>query len=115
MDQNYFEFCCGVFPTHNLTPTQAVYAVALNFYGNDWTDTQDVMEQGLDRNIFFHPQYGALSTHSSVAIPTITLAHSVSASAWAGAFPPISTTRSRIRTTMRQAFRPLINSVARSS
>ena len=66
MDQNYFEFCCGVFPTHNLTPTQAVYAVALNFYGNDWTDTQDVMEQGLDRNIFFHPQYGALSTHSSV-------------------------------------------------
>jgi hypothetical protein len=67
MDQNYFEFCCDVFPTHNLTPTQAVYAVALNFYGNDWTDTQDVMEQGLDRNIFFHPQYGALSTHSSIA------------------------------------------------
>ena len=66
MDQNYFEFCCGVFPNYNLTPTQAVYAVALNFYGNDWTDTQDVMEQGLDRNIFFHPQYGALSTHSSV-------------------------------------------------
>ena len=76
MDQNYFEFCCGVFPgvtpgdeaTYaGLTPTQAVYAVALNFYGNDWTDTQDVMEQGLDRNIFFHPQYGALSTHSSIA------------------------------------------------
>ncbi len=67
MDQNYFEFCCDVFPTHNLTPTQAVYAVALNFYGNDWTDTQDVMEQGLDRNIFFHPQYGALSAHSSIA------------------------------------------------
>ncbi|MCM3901759.1 MAG: TonB-dependent receptor [Pyrinomonadaceae bacterium] len=67
MDQNYFEFCCDVFPSYNLTPTQAVYAVALNFYGNDWTDTQDVMEQGLDRNIFFHPQYGALSTHSSIA------------------------------------------------
>jgi len=67
MDQNYFEFCCDVFPTYNLTPSQAVYAVALNFYGNDWTDTQDVMEQGLDRNIFFHPQYGALSTHSSIA------------------------------------------------
>jgi hypothetical protein len=66
MDQNYFEFCCDVFPNYNLTPTQAVYAVALNFYGNDWTDTQDVMEQGLDRNIFFHPQYGALSTHSSI-------------------------------------------------
>jgi Carboxypeptidase regulatory-like domain/TonB dependent receptor len=67
MDQNYFEFCCDVFPTYNLTPTQAVYAVALNFYGNDWTDTQDVMEQGIDRNIFFHPQYGALSAHSSIA------------------------------------------------
>lgn len=50
----------------NLNQTQAVYDVALNFYGNDWTDTQDVIEQGLDRNIFFHPQYGALSTHSSV-------------------------------------------------
>lgn len=67
MDTNYFEMCCDVFPTYNLTPTQAVYAVALNFYGNDWTDTQDVIEQGLDRNIFFHPQYGALSTHSSIA------------------------------------------------
>jgi hypothetical protein len=66
MDTNYFEFCCDVFPTHDLTPSQAVYAVALNFYGNDWTDTQDVIEQGLDRNIFFHPQYGALSTHSSI-------------------------------------------------
>lgn len=51
----------------DLTPTQAVYDVALNFYGNDWTDTQDVIEQGLDRNIFFHPQYGALSAHSSIA------------------------------------------------
>lgn len=66
MDTNYFEMCCGVFPTYDLTPSQAVYAVALNFYGNDWTDTQDVIEQGLDRNIFFHPQYGALATHSSV-------------------------------------------------
>ena len=72
MNQNYFEnpgcadpdsFCVP----ENLTPTQAVYEVALNFYGNDWTDTQDVIEQGLDRNIFFHPQYGALSAHSSIA------------------------------------------------
>ena len=67
MDENYFGFCCGVFPTHNLTQTQAVYAVALNFYGNDWTDTQDVIEDGLGRNIFFHPQYGALSAFSSIA------------------------------------------------
>ena len=67
MDENYFGFCCDVFPTHNLNQTQAVYAVALNFYGNDWTDTQDVIEDGLDRNIFFHPQYGALSAFSSIA------------------------------------------------
>lgn len=67
MDDIYFGNCCGVFPTHNLTPAQAVYAVALNFYGNDWTDTQDVIEDGLGKNIFFHPQYGALSAFSSIA------------------------------------------------
>jgi hypothetical protein len=67
MDTNYFGACCGVFPTYNLTQTQAVYAVALNFYGNDWTDTQDVIEDGLGRNLFFHPQYGALSAFSSIA------------------------------------------------
>ena len=67
MDEIYFGFCCDVFPTHSLTQTQAVYAVALNFYGNDWTDTQDVIEDGLGRNIFFHPQYGALSAFSSIA------------------------------------------------
>lgn len=67
MDEIYFGVCCDVFPTYNLTQTQAVYAVALNFYGNDWTDTQDVIEDGLGRNIFFHPQYGALSAFSSIA------------------------------------------------
>ena len=67
MDEIYFGTCCDVFPTYNLTQTQAVYAVALNFYGNDWTDTQDVIEDGLGRNIFFHPQYGALSAFSSIA------------------------------------------------
>lgn len=67
MNDNYFGGCCGVFPTTNLNQTQAVYAVALNFYGNDWTDTQDVIEDGLGRNIFFHPQYGALSAFSSIA------------------------------------------------
>jgi hypothetical protein len=51
----------------SLNQTQAVYAVALLVYGNDWTDTQDVIEQGLERNIFFHPQYGALSAYSSIA------------------------------------------------
>lgn len=66
MDDNYFGGDPSVFPTHDLSRTQAVYAVALNFYGNDWTDTQDVIEQGLGRNIFFHPQYGALSAFSSI-------------------------------------------------
>ncbi|HEY0761644.1 MAG TPA: TonB-dependent receptor [Pyrinomonadaceae bacterium] len=67
MDDVYFGQCCDVFPAYNISATQAVYAVALNFYGNDWTDTQDVIEDGLGRNLFFHPQYGALSTFSSVA------------------------------------------------
>jgi hypothetical protein len=68
IDDFYFGNCCGVFPNPNtLNQTQAVYAVALNFYGNDWTDTQDAIEYGLGRNIFFHPQYGALSAFSSIA------------------------------------------------
>ncbi len=68
IDANYFGGCCGVFPNPNtLNQTQAIYAVALNFYGNDWTDTQDAIEAGLGRNIFFHPQYGALSAFSSIA------------------------------------------------
>ena len=57
------EFCVNT----ALNQTQAVYAVALGFYGNDWTDTQDVIEDGLGRNLFFHPQYGALSAFSSIA------------------------------------------------
>lgn len=63
MNDNYFEDQV-IDPSFN--QTQAVYAVALLVYGNDWTDTQDVIEQGLERNIFFHPQYGALSGHSSI-------------------------------------------------
>lgn len=72
MNLNYFENPGCADPDSFCVPetfnqTQAVYEVALNFYGNDWTDTQDVIEQGLDRNIFFHPQYGALSSFSSIA------------------------------------------------
>ncbi|MFN2531121.1 MAG: carboxypeptidase regulatory-like domain-containing protein [Pyrinomonadaceae bacterium] len=72
MNANYFDNAGCADPSsfcvpENFNQTQAVYDVALNFYGNDWTDTQDVIEQGLNRNIFFHPQYGALSTFSSVA------------------------------------------------
>ena len=57
------DFCVNT----GFNQTQAVYAVALGFYGNDWTDTQDVIEDGLGRNIFFHPQYGALASFSSIA------------------------------------------------
>jgi hypothetical protein len=57
------DFCVNT----GFNQTQAVYAVAFGFYGNDWTDTQDVIEDGLGKNIFFHPQYGALSAFSSVA------------------------------------------------
>ena len=64
INDNYFGFN---FMDPSLNQTQAVYEVALNFYGNDWTDTQDAIEQGLGRNIFFHPQYGALSAYSSIA------------------------------------------------
>ncbi|HZI88421.1 MAG TPA: hypothetical protein VFD48_16430, partial [Pyrinomonadaceae bacterium] len=64
MNTNYFEEEV-IDPT--LNQTQAVYAVALLVYGNDWTDTQDVIEQGLERNIWFHPQYGALAGFSSIA------------------------------------------------
>ncbi|MCU1265672.1 MAG: Cna protein B-type domain protein [Acidobacteria bacterium] len=72
MNDNYFGNLHCADPTSYCIPetfnqTQAVYDVALNFYGNDWTDTQDVIEAGLERNIFFHPQYGALSAFSSIA------------------------------------------------
>ena len=57
-----------------LNQTQAVYANAdASIYGNDWTDIQDVIDQAVNggvstaHNLFFQPQYGALSSFSSVA------------------------------------------------
>ncbi len=50
----------------SLNQTQAVYAVAQGFYGNDWTDTQDVIDTAIGGNLFFHPQYGALAAFSSI-------------------------------------------------
>jgi len=46
--------------------TQSVYAVALGFYGNDWTDTQDVIDTAINGHLFFNPQYGALAAFSSI-------------------------------------------------
>lgn len=45
--------------------TQAVYADAFIFNGNDWTQTQDDIESATGQSFFFHPQYGALSTFGS--------------------------------------------------
>jgi hypothetical protein len=47
--------------------TQAVYAMGFEQYGNDWTDTQDGLDQAVGKNLFFNPQYGALATYSSIA------------------------------------------------
>ena len=63
INNNYFG---GTVLNPALSQTQAIYQFALETYGNDWTDTQDGIEAGLGRNIFFHPQYGALSTFSSI-------------------------------------------------
>src|SRR5437667_12866647 len=41
------------------TQTQAVYYMAAaDFFGNDWTDTQDGLDAAVGGNLFFHPQYG---------------------------------------------------------
>jgi Carboxypeptidase regulatory-like domain len=47
--------------------TQAAYYMgSADLYGNDWTDTQDGLDQAIGGNLFFHPQYGALATYSSI-------------------------------------------------
>jgi len=67
-------YCGGVCIDPSLNQTQAVFAMAQrNFFGNDWTDTQDALDQAVNGgnsgsgNLFFQPQYGALSTFSSIA------------------------------------------------
>ncbi len=51
----------------SLTATQAVYKIATDFFGNDWTDTQfEIDDQGIFPNMFFQPQYGALASFSSI-------------------------------------------------
>jgi len=67
-------YCGGECIDPTLNQTQAVFAMAQRgFFGNDWTDTQDALDQAVNGgvsgpgNLFFQPQYGALSTFSSVA------------------------------------------------
>ncbi len=78
MNVNYFGCDDPCLPadqviSETLNQTQAVYAVAHDVYDNDWTDTQDVIDSAVNGggstagNLFFQPQYGALSTFSSVA------------------------------------------------
>ena len=51
----------------SLSATQAVYKIATDFFGNDWTDTQfEIDDQGIFPNMFFQPQYGALASFSSI-------------------------------------------------
>ncbi|PWT96419.1 MAG: hypothetical protein C5B55_00030 [Blastocatellia bacterium] len=71
MNDNYWGF--DAIDT-SLNQTQAVYANAdADFYGNDWTDIQDVIDSAVNgghstlKNLFFQPQYGALSAFSSIA------------------------------------------------
>jgi len=50
-----------------LNQTQALYVMgSADIFGNDWTDTQDGIDQAIGRNFFFHPQYGALAAISSI-------------------------------------------------
>src|ERR1044071_2743719 len=58
----------------NLNQTQAVFMMgSRSIFGNDWTDTQDALDQAVNgasstpHNLFFQPQYGALSSFSSIA------------------------------------------------
>lgn len=49
------------------TQTQAVYIMgSADIFGNDWTDTQDGLDAAIGGNLFFHPQYGALASYSSI-------------------------------------------------
>jgi hypothetical protein len=49
------------------TTTQQAYQMALEEWGNDWTDSQVEYEQITGRRLFFHPQYGALSSWGTIA------------------------------------------------
>lgn len=61
-------YCGGACLPTNVNQTQAVYLLAASdFFGNDWTDTQDALDTAIGGNLFFNPQYGALSAYSSVA------------------------------------------------
>lgn len=49
-----------------LTNTQAVYRLARDFNGNDWTTTQDDLDALSGHRYFYQPQYGALAVYSTI-------------------------------------------------
>lgn len=60
-------YCGGPCLPTDVNQTQAVYLMAAaDFFGNDWTDTQDGLDTAIGGNLFFHPQYGALAAISSI-------------------------------------------------
>jgi hypothetical protein len=71
INENYFG---DAVLDEGLNQTQAVFTMASrDIFGNDWTDTQDALDQAVNdgvstaHNLFFQPQYGALSAFSSIA------------------------------------------------
>lgn len=51
-----------------LSNTQAVYRLSLpGFNSNDWTTTQDDLDNLSGRRLFYQPQYGALAVYSTIA------------------------------------------------
>jgi len=70
VNTNYCGFTCVPTTVNGqpTTQTQAVYLMAVGAlaFGNDWTDTQDGLDSAVGTNYFFHPQYGALASYSSV-------------------------------------------------
>ena len=63
INANYFG---GTVLDPTLNATQAVYSMGFDVFQNDWTDTQDALDTAIGKDLFFNPQYGALSTFSSV-------------------------------------------------
>jgi len=72
-------YFANIFPTNlaaqlgvpsNLNQTQAVYYLAENFYGNDWTSAQLdlslLSRQFPGQHIFYQPQYGTLGAFSTI-------------------------------------------------
>jgi hypothetical protein len=66
---DYYNCCSAAWlPFSSLTPAQAALFIAYDQgWGNDWTDTQDMLEAAGGQSYFFNPQYGALNAWSTVA------------------------------------------------